>query len=50
MKVNYYQTDLYGWFLTPTNHVAKFQSMKWTGSVRRIENPIQSKWIWIGLD
>ena len=26
------------------------QSMKWTGSVRRIENPIQSKWIWTGLD
>ena len=24
--------------------------MKWTGSVRRIENPIQSKWIWTGLD
>ena len=26
------------------------QSMKWTGSVRRIENLIQSKWIWAGLD
>ena len=26
------------------------QSMKWTGSVRLIENPIQYKWIWTGLD
>ena len=24
--------------------------MKWTGSVYRIGNPIQSKWIWTGLD
>ena len=30
--------------------IAFDQSMKWTGSVRRIENSTQSKWIWTGLD
>ena len=33
-----------------SNGLTKSQSKKWTGSVRRIENPIQSKWIWTGLD
>ena len=28
----------------------KMQSMKWTGSIRWIHNPIQSRRIWIGLD
>ena len=28
----------------------KNKPLKWTGLVRRIENPIQSKWIWTGLD
>ena len=27
-----------------------YQSIEWTGSVHRIENPIQSKCIWTGLD
>ena len=26
------------------------QGMEWTGSVRWIHNPVQSRWIWIGLD
>ena len=26
------------------------QSMEWTGSIRRIHNPVQSRRIWIGLD
>ena len=25
-------------------------SMEWTGSIRWIHNPVQSRWIWIGLD
>ena len=34
----------------PVHVTACEQSMKWTGPVRRIQNPIQSKWIWTGLD
>ena len=26
------------------------QSMEWTGSIRWIHNPVQSRRIWIGLD
>ena len=26
------------------------QSLKWSGSIRQTENPIKSKWSWIGLD
>ena len=30
--------------------VGRYQSMEWTGSIRWIYNPVQSRRIWIGLD
>ena len=36
--------------MTPATGRSTYQSMKWTGSIRWIHNPVQSRWILIGLD
>ena len=37
-------------FVTLLHYVPCKQSMEWTGSIRWIYNPVQSRRIWIGLD
>ena len=44
-------SQLFSHVFTKTCQELRFyQSMEWTGSIRWIDNPVQSRWIWIGLD
>ena len=57
MSMNAWQNKTFIWFGFPWDNLMDclrisrlFQSMEWTGSIRWIHNPVQSRRIWIGLD